>query len=148
MKIYIVGSYHGESRDVYHPLLSSMNNQEYIDWNNFTFILSRSDGGNFFPDLTEYPNLKEHTVCISGFFSPQGPAATRQQGIDYAQSLSTDEEDRMIMVDIDDEWTSPASLAYLWDCSNSYKEFDLIIFPLQYFSKETQTFLEPPVPKY
>ena len=148
MKIFVVIAYHDEPEDIYLSLLKSINSQKEIDFSDFHFIFSRSDGIFKFPCLDEFKNIKDNSTFVSHKYSLQGPGWSRQQGIDIAQSFTESAEDFVIMCDIDDCWVNEYSLSTLYLYVDKNKDKDGILFVPQRWRKSTNTLHEPNLDTY
>ena len=110
MKIYYCITYHNEPQEICDSLLSSLNSQKGINFDDFVFLLGKSSGGSQFPDLSPYENLRDRITFISKRTPLQGPGFTHQLLLDYVYTLSNSDDDYVTFAHVDDELVSEYAL--------------------------------------
>lgn len=123
MQLYILTAYNGEPSSVYSNYLQSLNEQENIDFQNITIVISRSDCGTF-PDVTNYSNIKNRVICISQEQDMHGPGQSRRIGLNYIKAIA-DKNDYLIFLDIDDQLLDNSTLNFLMN-NPDYKGKDFV----------------------
>ena len=136
MHLYIIIPYHSEPKDIYSPLLSCINSQINIDFNDLSIVICRSDGKDEFPDLTDWNNLEPITKFLSEETPLPGPGWSRQIGLNFVKNLEFSPDDYVLFFDIDDALTSTDSISRIIFHINESKS-DALVF--SYFRQKVDS---------
>lgn len=139
MKLHLIIPYHGEPKDVYDKLLTSINTSVDVDFNNIEILICRSDGKNIFPDISLYPNLINRVTYLSHYYDISGPGISCNMGIKYIMSSDGTDEDYCLRVDIDDNFYSSKSLSSLYKKLMDNPDMQAYIFSSCWQDMKTNT---------